>query len=70
MTKSPNAKNYKKMTKNDTIMIENEMGDWNILKKYKKSQHGCKWSKMAKSHIEKKWQKPTKNVTKGNTETF
>ena len=36
MTKSPNAKNDKKMTENDTKMIENKTGDWNILERSEK----------------------------------
>ena len=39
MTKSLNAKNDKKwlkMTQNDTKMIENETGDWNILERSEK----------------------------------
>ena len=54
MTKSPNAKNDKKM-------IENETGDWNILKRSEKSQKDYKWSKMTKTHKMSSWEKMTKN---------
>ena len=76
MTKSPNAKNDKKMTENDTKWHKNDWKwdgwvkhTWKIWKEVIRTVNDQKLQKLTKCYHEKKWQKTTKSDTKGTTDT-